>query len=45
MLSHKNLRNHQHYTKVLDRKVSEDMMALREKINYISIGKAKVING
>lgn len=32
MLGHKNLRTTQHYAKVLDRKVSEDMKALKEKI-------------
>lgn len=31
MLGHKNLRTTQHYAKVLDRKVSDDMKALREK--------------
>jgi site-specific recombinase XerD len=31
MLGHKNLRTTQHYAKVLDRKVSEDMKTLRDK--------------
>lgn len=33
MLGHKNLRTTQHYAKVLDRKVSDDMQQLRNKFN------------
>lgn len=36
MLGHKNLRTPQHYAKVLDRKVSEDMKILRDKFNVNS---------
>lgn len=31
MLRHKNLRTTQHYAKVLDRKVSEDMKIIKQK--------------
>lgn len=33
MLGHKNLQTTQHYAKIIDRKVSDDMAALRERLN------------
>src|SRR5690606_15453379 len=44
MLGHKPLKTTQHYAKILDRKVSDDMLALKNKLtnysNVISVSKS-----
>lgn len=44
MLGHKNLRTTQHYAKVLDRKVSDDMQILKQKFNLVPVVLQKVQN-
>jgi site-specific recombinase XerD len=44
MLGHKNLRTTQHYAKVLDRKVSEDMKMLKQKFSHQSLSQSKAHN-
>lgn len=40
MLGHKNLKTTQHYAKVLDRKVSDDMAILKQKIGNFTIAES-----
>lgn len=44
MLGHKNLKITQHYAKILDKKVSEDMKGLREKYKSVDLSSRKAGN-
>ncbi len=41
MLGHRNLKTTQHYAKIVDRKISDDMNALREKLNAGNVSHEK----
>jgi len=43
MLGHKSIKTTQHYAKILDAKVSEDMQMLKEKLDFGKKSAKKVI--
>ena len=43
MLGHKSIQTTQHYAKILDKKVSEDMKVLRDKFSRITINPEQKI--
>ena len=43
MLGHKSIKTTQHYAKILDAKVSEDMQMLKDKLNFPKKQAKKVI--
>jgi site-specific recombinase XerD len=43
MLGHKSIKTTQHYAKILDKKVSEDMMILRNKFNLAKSPTNKLV--
>jgi len=44
MLGHKTIRTTQHYAKILDKKVSDDMQLLKQKLNRSMINFNNDIN-